>query len=223
MSSLDSKTEASMPVQSRVDLRTLAKLSNYWDGQRLAIGSMSKLVSWSIEALHTVLVNNGVVPAGQLTLEQSLDVLMARGLMQRSMLKRMEQKYYKARGLENIRMDGGEVNVDSMHYRELHKDNAVQPLPEEHGRVSDEEYERQTGMTRKEVNELVDKSHRVKVYDHKNQPKIDVGSLLNKSEEGDVEMEAARQEKVRKADEAVANMPDLPSKDGLVRDESDNE
>ena len=220
MSSLESKTEASMPVQSRVDLRTLAKLSNYWDGQGLAIGSMSKLVSWSIEALHTVLVNNGVIPAGQLTLEQSLDVLMSRGLMQRSMQNRMEQKYHKARGLENIRMEGSEVDRNSMHYKDLHKGSAVQPLPEDHGRMSDEEYKRQTGMTREEVNELIDKRHKVKVYDHKNQPKIDLNSLLNKEND---EMEEARKEKVRKVDDAIANMPDLPDGKGLVRDESDNE
>ena len=149
MSNRERKTEASMPVQSRIDLRILAELSDYWESEGYIIDNMSRLVSWSLDVLRDLLKMNNKLPTAVSTLEDAYASLSRKGLIQKSMQKRMDRKLVYARSLENVRLDGWEVNRDSEFYQTLHKKNQVQPYPG--GGVSDEEYKRVTGMTREEA------------------------------------------------------------------------
>ena len=149
MSRDERKTEASMPVQSRIDLRTLAELEEYWRISGYAVDNMSRLVAWSLDTFVQLLKVNGKIENPVKTLEEAYGRLMERGLIQRSMYKRMERKLVSARALENLRMDGWEVDRDGEFYQSLHKRNQVQSYPG--GGVSDEEYKRVTGMTREEA------------------------------------------------------------------------
>ena len=57
-----SKIERSIPVQTRVDLNTLAELDLFWTNEGYNIRSMSQLVSWTIEMCKDIIVNNQKMP-----------------------------------------------------------------------------------------------------------------------------------------------------------------
>ena len=138
------RVEASMPVQSRIDIRVLAELLTYWDNQGYYISNMSRLVSWSLEALREVLVMNSAIGNKVSTLEDAYEVLKERGVLQKSMEKKMDRKLFKAMGLESVRLGGGDVDMSSEHFRSLHGKGAVEPYPDGASRsmMSDEEREK---------------------------------------------------------------------------------
>jgi len=124
------KGESSMPVQSRIDLVVLAELSEYWRDSGYVIDNMSRLVSWSLTAFHSLLKNNKKINVDVKTLEDAYYVLSTKGLIQKSMQKRMEKKLMTARGLENIRLDGWELDQTLPQYQKMHKIDSVVPGPE---------------------------------------------------------------------------------------------
>lgn len=123
----EAKVESSMPLQSRVDLLTVADLVNYWESEGVHIRTMSQLVSWSLEYLRELLEKNGLLGDQVRTLEDAYSQLELRGLLQRSMKERMKKKLAMARGLENVRLDGWEVDRDSRIYKTLHNERSVRP------------------------------------------------------------------------------------------------
>ncbi len=123
------KTEASMPVQSRVDLRTLAELLIYWGSQEFEIQSMSQLVSWTIDAFRMVLEDNKQLPRKVETLEEAYEIFSNNGLLQQSMMKKMRAKFTASRAMENLRMEGWDDKVGGKFSNQLHPKNEVKPFP----------------------------------------------------------------------------------------------
>lgn len=154
MSERERKVEASMPVQSRVDLRTLAELLVYWEKQGIEVSTMSRLVSWSLDALRMILDKNGAIEFRVESLQRAYEVLEGKGMLQRSMKKKMEAKFMKSRAMENLRLEGWNAReAGGKFYEELHPKNEVKPFMGS-ARVSDEEYEKVVGMRREKVREL---------------------------------------------------------------------
>ena len=56
------KVEASIPVQSRVDIRALAEMVLYWDGEGVYIKTMSQLVNWTVDLCSQILKLNDRLP-----------------------------------------------------------------------------------------------------------------------------------------------------------------
>jgi hypothetical protein len=114
--------EASMPVQSRVNVVYLAKLASYWESEGYGIRTMSQLVSWSIDLLHEILVANGKVSEEDVKVIEARNYLVGRGLMQRSMMNRSFMKMGTAVRFEQMRERGIDPrSVDPIGYNVLHK------------------------------------------------------------------------------------------------------
>lgn len=135
------KSEASMPMQSRVDLSVLAELLIYWEKKGVYIKSVSQLISWSLEAFRGAVYENNLLPVSIDTLEEAYEVLTHRGLISRKHEERISSKLFRARGFENIRMDEGIVDENMPAYKHMHKVDAVKPYDGVHvntGNVSRE-------------------------------------------------------------------------------------
>lgn len=98
--------EASIPVQSRVNLVTLANLDHYWIKGGYDIRSMSQLVSWSLDLLMKVLVANKVSEERVQRVDEANVYLESRGLYQRSMKKAGIKKLINALSMESLRDEG---------------------------------------------------------------------------------------------------------------------
>lgn len=118
----ESMVEASMPVQSRVNVVYLAKLASYWESEGYGIRTMSQLISWSIDLLHEILVANGKVSEEDIKVIEARNYLVGKGLMQRSMVNRSFMKMGAAVRFEEMRGRGVDPrSADPVSYNILHK------------------------------------------------------------------------------------------------------
>ncbi len=76
----DAKREASLPVQSRIDIRSLATACRYWEGEGVYIDTMSKLVSWSMDLLVEILSRNDRLNTVYSSMTEAINYLEGRGL-----------------------------------------------------------------------------------------------------------------------------------------------
>ena len=121
------KVEASLPVQARVDVRTLAGLSEYLKSEGMYIDSMSKLVSWSLDLLHEILVSNDRLKIKYLSFTDAYDYLMERGLYQPGVGKGGSKKAQNSRRFESMRLRGINPVVEAKeHYNLTHNKHSVQ-------------------------------------------------------------------------------------------------
>jgi len=97
------RREASVPVQSRIDIRTLAEICQYFADGGAMVTTASQLVSWSLEVLVETLKRNGKVRPEKPSIEAASQFLESNGLMQKRMKKR---KLTMAEGFEELRMEG---------------------------------------------------------------------------------------------------------------------
>ena len=200
--SLERKQEASVPVQGRVDLRTLATFALYWESQGYLIDSMSKLISWTIDAFKEVLVSNKPEINDVSTLEEACEILATKGLMNRTLMNKAERKINQARGLENIRLDGWDIDKNSNIYKELHPKNQVSPFPgmvkndkpirsevEEYyaEREREKEEEQRVNIERQKANAM--KSGRVYVGNESEVSKKNIDRNLEKMKKADEALE----------------------------------
>lgn len=192
MNDIERRTEASMPVQSRIDLRTLAELLGYWQSKGYIIDSMSRLVSWSLDVLKELLRMNEATPRQIETLEEAYHILRNGGLLQKSMKKRMETKLLAARGLESIRMDGWEVDTNLKQFKEMHKGGTVIPGPETV--ASDDVFKSTFGKTKEEIREIDRKMHLRRIMGERGEDPSVVNTERNL-------------EKMEAADKAIEEMP----------------
>ena len=96
------RREASIPVSSRIDIRTLAEIAHYFHESGIDIRSASQLISWGLEMLVKTLRINDKLPQERPTVNNSYIYLDERRLMQ----KRMKgAKAYTAMGFENLRFE----------------------------------------------------------------------------------------------------------------------
>ena len=157
----DDRIESSMPVQSRVDLISLAELAIYWRKQGHVIETMSRLVAWSVDFLVQILESYNEIDHKIESLEEAHELLESRGLIQNSMRRRSKRKLQFARGLENIRREGGSVGKGLLQYDELHRPNAVNPSPRM--KISDKQFEEEMGMSRKEARKMFNKTSTIDI------------------------------------------------------------
>lgn len=150
----ESRTEASLPVQSRVNIVWLAKLVKYWESEGFWIKSMSQLISWNIDLLHEILVANGKISGEDIKVVEAKECLVKRGLMQKSLKKRGFMKLGAAVRFGGMRDVGVDPKlVDPVSYNVLHKKvknssrsdgrgESIEPFVGEVSVVSNEEWER---------------------------------------------------------------------------------
>ena len=125
------KQEASIPVQSRVNIVSLAELSNYWEDLDYNVNTMSQLVSWSLDLLCEVLRSNEMIKPGVFnSVSKAHSYLIEKRLYQRSLKERSFKKIGTAIRFENMRKEGVDPKCyDSRGYNMIHnKEGAVQPF-----------------------------------------------------------------------------------------------
>ena len=130
MSTRELKQERSIPVQSRIDIKSLAELDIYWTSIGVDIRSMSQLISWSVDAFHEVLKNNEMLPDELETVAECHVHMEDRRLYQGSMKKRAISKVNAAMRFENLRFEGVDPSgYDSREYNIVHNKQSVKPYP----------------------------------------------------------------------------------------------
>jgi hypothetical protein len=121
--------EASIPVTTRINLKSLAELDIYWSNEEYNIKTMSQLVSWSIDLLCSVLRTNQK-SVELATVREANARLVRRGLYQASNIKRGGMKRASALRFESLREEG--VNPQYYapeQYNTVHRSNSVEPMP----------------------------------------------------------------------------------------------
>lgn len=116
----DIRREASIPVQSRIDIRTLAEICRYFRISDINIKSASQLVSWSLEMLLQTLKINDKLPNERPTIEDAYGYLGREGLMQKRMLY---GKVSKGLAFESIRMEGENPAEKASHSHKMVHNN----------------------------------------------------------------------------------------------------
>lgn len=112
------RREASIPVQSRIDIRTLAEICRYFTENNIDIRSASQLVSWSLEMLVQTLKINDKLPQERPSVQDSYNYLGKEGLMQKRML---QGKVAKGLAFEVLRIEGeSPAEFDSHNHKMIH-------------------------------------------------------------------------------------------------------
>lgn len=120
------KQEASLPVQGRVDIRTLANLVEYWETNGTRIGSMSQLLSWSVELLQHLLSTNGMLPSVIESVTEANNYLIEKRLYQPGTRKRGQAKIFNAMNFESLRSKGIDPSKYVKHqFNEMHNVKSV--------------------------------------------------------------------------------------------------
>ncbi len=120
------KQERSIPVQGRIDIKSLAELDAYWESVGVNIKTMSQLLSWSVDLCHEIVRNNGHLPISYKTVAESHNHLERRGLYQNRLKSRSMVKISAAMRMENMRFEGKNPAVnDPVEYNMLHNKRSV--------------------------------------------------------------------------------------------------
>jgi hypothetical protein len=127
------RQEASVPVQTRVSVVSLAELDMYWLREGSMIRSMSQLVAWSLDLLCEVLRANNRMVKDIESVSEAHRYLSNRELYQPSLRDRGRYKMSAALKFENLRYEGDDparigekkrrVYSD---YNIVHRKNSVQ-------------------------------------------------------------------------------------------------
>jgi hypothetical protein len=136
MISREVRQEASIPVQSRVSIMTLAELDKYWSSEGYEIKSMSQLIAWSLDLLQEVLKSNKLLSVHIESVADAHRYLTKRSLYQRSLKERGFQKLGSAIMFEGLRDEGidpgkevGEENSNLVRaYNIMHNKGSVKPF-----------------------------------------------------------------------------------------------
>ena len=121
-----SKSESSIPIQSRVPLTTLAELAAFWYSKTDRPLTMSLLVSSSLELLRDILNAEDHLPASIESVADAHDLLSALNLYQRKMYSRGKKKLIKAMSFENMRKEGVDPETYvPQEFKLLHNKNSV--------------------------------------------------------------------------------------------------
>ena len=127
----EAKQEASMSVQSRINVATLAELDMYWMSEDKRIRSLSQLVAWSMDLLSEILWANQKMERRIESVAEARNYLIRRDLCQHSLHNRGITKMSKAIMFENMRNEGTEPKIyANRQYKSLHRN------PEENGKPS---------------------------------------------------------------------------------------
>ncbi|MCK4307855.1 hypothetical protein KAW50_06500 [candidate division WOR-3 bacterium] len=162
------RREATVPVQSRIDIRTLAEVCQYFADGGAEVSTASQLVSWSLEVLVETLKRNDKVRNEKPSIEAAYQYLESNGLMQKRMKRK---KLIMVRGFEELRMEGEDPRVYAAgSYKSLHnnpnwtgKMPQIEKINEEvnksskHGNSIDEAFRRAEEEDEKQRKENIEK------------------------------------------------------------------
>ena len=128
---VEERQEASVPVEARVNLVTLAELAAFWESQG-HLTNMSQMIAWSMDTLRDIVRANYAGVRKIESVSEAHRYLSEKGLYQRSKQNRSMKKIAMALGFESLRAEG----IDPKDYapaqmNTLHNKNSV--------RVSDDE------------------------------------------------------------------------------------
>jgi len=121
------KKEATVPLTTRIDLRTLAGIAQYFESKGVVVNTMSALVNEAVELLMETVVWQGT-GAKFKSLQDAESYLRTRRLMQRRMYGAGKgRRLHLAIGFEELRKDGVDpVEVAPEVYNTMHgKDEGV--------------------------------------------------------------------------------------------------
>jgi len=111
------RREASVPAQSRIDIRTLAQLTQYWFDTGVHVKSISQLISWSLESMVEILRINGKT-GEKPTIEKAEEFMSTLGLMQRGMKRK---KLLIAKTSESLSIEGSSLqSYAPKEYKAIH-------------------------------------------------------------------------------------------------------
>ena len=172
----EKKQEASMPVQSRIDVRVLAELALYWEDEVGSnMRSLSQLVSWSLDGLRHILASNDMMKVEVESLEEAFEILDGRRLTQASLMKKSRKKMLMSRGFENMRREGGDPKTDAgYNYKIMHNSHSVETSPE---RVRVVNYNKDDPEADARAQEMVKKYVKLKEKEE-GESSVDVQDLL---------------------------------------------
>lgn len=141
MNEIEVKQESSIVTASRVNIVTLAELAKWWEESGQRIGTMSQLISWSMDVLKATLVANGQIAKDEISIIDANRYLMTRGLYQKSARNRSFNKIATAIRFEGIREGGNNPqNEDPKSYNIVHNKKSVKPFGGEVKTINDQEY-----------------------------------------------------------------------------------
>jgi len=120
------KQEASLPVQSRIDIRSLATVCRYWESEGIYIDTMSKLVSWSIDLLVEILSRNDRLNTVYDSMTEATDYLVVRDLYKPG-TGSGKKKAANSRRFESMRLEGVDPKIEATKdYNITHNKNSVE-------------------------------------------------------------------------------------------------
>lgn len=206
------KQEASLPVQSRIDIRTLVNLVEYWEGEGVMIRSMSQLISWTVELAQHLLSLNNKLPFVTESVTEANRYLMDKRLYQPGLRKKGHAKVFQAMMFENMRTEGVDPSTYVKHQHSvLHNPHSIRPPefsePTTAGKaISDEIWNK----TQKRIREEEEKEKANKKLD--NSPIVKVEALKSGNEDAIDAMLKAAEARIaqNEIDEPVKKKSDTP-------------
>ena len=127
MNDKEIKQEQSIPTAARVNLITLAKLSEWWNSSGHQVRSMSQLISWSMDLLKEILVSNGKILDTEISVVEANRYLSEHGLYQQSVRRRAVKKIATAIRFEGMREEGIDPKAElPSHYNILHNKKSIE-------------------------------------------------------------------------------------------------
>jgi hypothetical protein len=140
----EQKQEASIPVQSRVNIVDLANLVMYWESKGYSMRSMSQLVAWSISLTYEGLKASGEITEPIDKVSDAHRLLAAKQLYQGSLRDRAFKKLGTAMRFESLREEGVDPTMYvSQQYNMVHNRNSVEPVIFNRGEPTQEELNRE--------------------------------------------------------------------------------
>jgi hypothetical protein len=122
------RQEASISSQTRVDIRRLATMTNYFEGSGHRVRNISQLIADSIEMLCNILRANAAFDKEFNSVTEANNYLYTLGLRQASMDKKNFKKIGAAVRFESMREEGIDPKIYvPQQYNVLHNKNSVQP------------------------------------------------------------------------------------------------
>jgi uncharacterized Fe-S cluster-containing protein len=192
------KQERMIPVQSRVDINSLADMAVYLEKSGVDIKNMSMLISYCVDLAREVVFSNGMLDVVHETVSQSHETMRKKCLYQQSMMKRGGmKKLANALRLENMRIEG----IDPKEYapvqhKLVHNKHSVTP-PDigvtSKSYVSDEAFERERKKWEEEKKAEEEAKHKA-VLDRINSD--DSGLIVHSA--GDRKLSESQIDKIRR-------------------------
>lgn len=124
------RLEASIPVQSRVNITDLANLTSYWEGEGYRVRTMSQLLSWSMSLLVDILEKNELMKNKIETAAEANKYLELMRLYQPSMKAKGFKRVAAAVRFEGMRAEGMNPAIDDPYsFSAVHNKHSMDSAP----------------------------------------------------------------------------------------------